>query len=456
MNAPVSARAFDAQAVLARAARAPRYTSYPTANHFSAAVGPELYDTWLAALPEEASLSLYMHVPFCDQMCWYCACTTKATKRYTPIAAYLDTLEAEMARIAEKLPAFHRVRHIHLGGGSPDILSPEDMLRLGERLHTLFRIDPDAEFAIEIDPRLMTEAKADSLAAIGVNRISVGVQDFDVSVQAAIGRMQSFEETRAAVAMFRARGITSINLDLVYGLPHQTLETVMATLDRALELSPDRIALFGYAHLPQRAANQRLIDEAALPDLNARYGLSCALSRALTEAGFMALGVDHFAKATDKLAKAPLKRNFQGYTTDDADALIGMGASSISRLPQGFAQNATGARDYAERIAAGGLATVRGAALTADDRVRATAISALMCDFTFDGQALTDGFGEAAADVIAIAEQLLAQDQDGLLERTDEGFRLTDAGRPFVRIVCAAFDAYLSPDPAARRHASAI
>ena len=277
-----------------------------------------------------------------------------------------------------------------------------------------------------------------------------------MSVQAAIGRLQSFEETQAAVAMFRARGITSINLDLVYGLPHQTLDTVMATLDRALELSPDRIALFGYAHLPQRAANQRLIDEAALPDLNARYALSVALSRALTEAGYVALGVDHFAKATDKLAKAPLKRNFQGYTTDDADALIGMGASSISRLPQGFAQNATGARDYAERIANGGLATVRGAVLTADDRVRASTISALMCDFTFDGQALTDGFGEAAADVIAIAEQLLAQDQDGLLERTDEGFRLTEAGRPFVRIICAAFDAYLSPDPAARRHAPAI
>jgi len=455
VNAPVAAKVFDAQAVLARAARAPRYTSYPTANHFCAAVGPGPYGDWLAALPEEASLSLYLHVPFCAEMCWYCACTTKATKRYAPIAAYLDTLDAEMERVAARLPAFHQVRHLHLGGGSPDILTPEDMLRLGERLHSRFRIAPDAEFAIEIDPRLMTQAKAASLCAIGVNRISVGVQDFDETVQAAIGRRQSFEDTQAAVAMFRARGMASINLDLVYGLPHQTLDTVMATLDRALCLAPDRIALFGYAHLPERAANQRLIDARALPDLAARYTLSGALSRALTDAGFVALGVDHFARPTDKLARAPLKRNFQGYTTDDADALIGLGTSAISRLPQGYAQNAAGARDYAERIAKGGLATVRGAVLTADDRVRAAAISGLMCDFRFDGRALTEGFGDAAAGVIAIAEDLLARDDEGLLARTNDGFRLTDAGRPFVRIVCAAFDAHLRPE-AARRHAPSV
>ena len=291
----------------------------------------------------------------------------------------------------------------------------------------------------------MTVAKADAMVGAGVNRISIGVQDFDAVVQAAIGRLQGFDITRTTVEMFRDRGVTSVNFDLVYGLPHQTLASLTRTIEQVLELSPDRIAMFGYAHLPGRASNQKLIDEAALPGAVERFAMARQVTAMLEGAGYQQLGLDHFAKRDDSLSTQPLNRNFQGYTTDRSSALIGLGASAISKLPQGYAQNAVAIADYTGRVGANGLATARGRTLTPDDRLRAFVIERLMCDFAFSGAAVMQNFGDAAADVLDEADAIVADDVDGFIEPTTTGFRLTPRGRPFVRNICARFDTYLHP-----------
>ena len=458
MNAPLPPKlhAVDAAFVMRRAERLPRYTSYPTANHFRGDITPDLYRSWLGEMPEHAAMSLYLHIPFCESMCWYCACSTKATKRYAPVAKYLETLKAEIETVSGLIPTSHRLTHLHWGGGSPDILVPDDIRRLGGWLRERFNLTPDTEFAIEVDPRLMTAEKADALVEIGVNRISIGVQDFDEQVQAGIGRMQSYAVSKAAVDMFRKRGVGSINMDLVYGLPYQTEDTMLRTIDRVLSLAPDRIAIFGYAHLPQRAHNQRLINEAALPGAMDRYTMSNSLIQVLHEAGYVQRGIDHFARADDSLATEPLNRNFQGYTTDAADYLIGLGATSIGKMPQGYVQNAVAVGDYTTRIETQGLATAKGHVMTDDDRLRAFVIERIMCDFAFSSDAVRTAFGEAGETVIAQAFETLADDTDGILEATADGFRLTPLGRPFVRSICARFDAHLNPEPGVTRHSMAI
>jgi oxygen-independent coproporphyrinogen-3 oxidase len=434
----------------------PRYTSYPTANHFSEAVGAKDYRAWLGALAPGCSLSLYLHVPYCRELCHYCGCNTKATHKYRPVADYLTTLEAEIGAVSGLIPASHAVTHIHWGGGSPNILEAADILQLGDSLATQFTLSRDARFAVEIDARELHPDQVAAFAQIGVNRVSFGVQDFNETVQRAIGRMQSYEVTRQAVECFRDRGIGSINIDLVYGLPHQTEDSVARTIEQVLRLDPDRIAIFGYAHLPSRLKHQRLIDTATLPGAMERFRQSQRVAAMLTQAGYVALGLDHFARRTDDLSSKPLTRNFQGYTTDATDALIGLGASSISRLPQGFAQNEVSVDGYARRLVLNELATARGAILTQDDRVRAHVIERLMCDFTLSESELQDRFGQDASEVLALARNLVADDADGLVEATGDGFRVTEQGRPFVRAVCARFDAYLPQAIEQRRHALAV
>ncbi|PNG25411.1 oxygen-independent coproporphyrinogen III oxidase [Methylocella silvestris] len=442
--------------VVARHATAlPRYTSYPTANHFHAGVDHEAYRGWLGALPAGEAVSAYLHIPFCTDLCWYCGCSTKATRRYEPVAAYVDTLLAEIDATAAALPGKLRLDHLHWGGGSPDILAPADIERLAGALKRCFAIEPGAEFAVEIDPRLMSGQKASAFVRAGVTRVSLGVQDFDEEVQEAIGRIQSFAATKEAVNLFRARGVGSINIDLVYGLPRQSVSSLSRTLDQVLSLSPDRIALFGYAHLPHRMRNQRLIDEAALPPPLERFAQARAAAEGLRRAGYVALGIDHFAKPGDSLADGKLNRNFQGYTADGCETLIGFGASAIGRLPQGFAQNAPTVGVYAALVEAQGLASVRGFALTPDDRLRAHVIERLMCDFALDFSDLERGFGAAAASIKHEAEAVIAEDAEGFVERAPGGFRLTERGKPFVRHICARFDAYLSPGGSAR-HSLAI
>lgn len=438
------------------AAPLPRYTSYPTANHFSGAITSELYRSWLDGLSAGSALSLYLHIPFCNELCWYCGCSTKAVRRYEPVGNYLEPLGIEIATLGGLVPREHRVTHIHWGGGSPDILKPADIVRLGTALRKHFTIAPESEIAVEIDPRLMVAEQADAFAAIGVNRVSIGVQDFADDIQRAIGRIQSYETTRHAVDLFRDRGIGSINIDLVYGLPHQTEASVARTIEQVLTLAPERIAVFGYAHLPDRWKHQRLINEAALPGVMQRFEQSRRIAADLTGAGYVQVGLDHFARNSDALASKAIARNFQGYTTDQADALLGIGASAISRLPQGYAQNSVPVDEYSRRIDANGLATVRGHRMSPDDQLRAYVIERLMCDFAFSWFDLANRFGSAANAIRSDAREILERDIDHLVKQVDDQFRLTERGRPFVRNICAAFDTYLVQDVASRRHALSV
>jgi oxygen-independent coproporphyrinogen-3 oxidase len=432
----------------------PRYTSYPTAPHFTGRVGVAETRAWLGALRDGARLSLYVHIPFCQTLCWYCGCNTKVVNKYEPIERYLGVLEKELTSVSKLVPKDHSVGHIHLGGGSPNILKPAHIGALAAAMRERFHIDADAEFAVEIDPRGLDGEHVAAMKAAGVNRVSIGVQDFDAAVQAAINREQSYETTRQAVSMLRDAGIGSINIDLVYGLPHQTRQSVARTMEQVLSLEPDRIAIFGYAHLPERIRHQRLIDTAALPDLTDRLGQANRLARILAAKGYVRIGLDHFAKPTDPLAREVVHRNFQGYTTDGAEALIGFGASAISRFDDGYTQNAVAITDYQQRIEACSLATSRGVALSQDDRVRAFVIERLMCDLSFSQSSLRERFGDAAGPVIADAETLIDTDADGLVERTSDGFRVSEHGRPFVRSICACFDAYLGAGEA--RHALGV
>ena len=432
----------------------PRYTSYPTAPHFSTDVGERDARSWITALPEGADVSLYLHVPFCQQLCWYCGCSTKVVNRYEPIAHYVTALEREIETVAALMPKGHRVTHIHWGGGSPNVLEAMHIERLLKLLRSRFVVADGAEIAIEIDPRGLDEARITAMAEGGVTRISFGVQDFNEDVQIAINRVQSFELTERAVAAFRAHGIASINIDLVYGLPHQTSESVRRTIDLVRKLDPDRIATFAYAHLPDRIKHQRLISDAALPGTEARHEQGTLITELLLDAGYQRVGLDHFAKSHDQLSAEPISRNFQGYTTDAADALIGLGATSISKLPQGYLQNEVDVKGYTKRVLEGHLATVRGVALSEDDRVRAAVIERLMCTFDLSAEALRVEFGESALPVLSEAEALIADDHDELLERTRDGFRVREPARPFVRSICARFDAYLGRGTA--RHAPGV
>ena len=434
----------------------PRYTSYPTAPHFSKDVGPQDYRMWLRELSADARLSLYMHVPFCDQLCWYCGCNTKATQRYEPVHAYVDHLIREMDLVADAMAGMRVADHIHFGGGSPSILEPEDIVRIGDRLRRLVTFSPDIEYAVEVDPRTIPDDRIAAFAAAGVNRLSVGVQDFDIRVQKAINRVQSFETTRSVIEGFRSHGVGSVNIDLVYGLPYQTRDSVEDTIGKVIELAPDRIALFGYAHLPQRLTHQRLIPEDGLPDMTERFAQANRAANLLVGAGYKRVGLDHFAKPGDRLACGDVRRNFQGYTTDDAGTMIAFGASAIGKLPQGYVQNTVATADYQRRIAAGDLATDRGHHMTTEDQIRSLAIERLMCSFHFPEHELKSRFGTAADGVVEEAYDLLDAEDDGLILRdpTGDGFRVTDKGRLFVRSIASVFDAYLGQQEV--RHSAGV
>ena len=314
----------------------PRYTSYPTAPHFSAGVDGDVYRDWLGAVRADSAASLYLHIPFCRSMCWYCGCHTTVTARDAPIAQYLAALHREIDLVADALPGRVTAQHIHFGGGTPTLMKPEQFGLLMGRLRDCFDIAADAEVAIEIDPRTLDPAMIDALAEGGVTRASLGVQSFDPVVQLAINRVQSFDETKQAIEGLRAAGIAAVNFDLIYGLPHQTIKSCIETAVQALELAPDRFAVFGYAHVPQFKLHQRKIQESALSDCATRFAQSEAIAAVLVGAGYVRIGLDHFARPEDELTCAfgagTLHRNFQGYTTDGCDTLLGFGASSIGRL----------------------------------------------------------------------------------------------------------------------------
>jgi oxygen-independent coproporphyrinogen-3 oxidase len=449
---------MDASLAQRLSASVPRYTSYPTAPHFTSRVDGQTYAAWLGRIEAGARLSLYVHLPFCDRLCWFCACATKQVHRYDPVSRYVGFLEREIGTVSAMTGGRGRVTALHFGGGSPTLMTPGDWLRVVGRLRDSFEFGDRAEISVEIDPNDMDEARHRALAEIGMTRASLGVQDFDPRVQQAINRIQSFEQTRAVVDAVRAHGVRSVNLDLIYGLPHQTVASVSETVTRVLRLAPDRIALFGYAHVPWMKKHQTMIDEAVLPDTAMRFAQAEAAAALLVEAGYLPIGIDHFALPGDTLAHAArhggLHRNFQGYTTDDAEAMIGLGASAIGRLPQGYVQNSPATTDYERRIDAEGLATVRGFELGPSDLIRGFVIEQLMCAFAVSARGLRERFGEAAETVIAMAGAIAGSDEAGLFVRTGDGYAVTDRGRPYTRLIAARFDEYLERGTA--RHSRAI
>ncbi len=440
-------------------ARVPRYTSYPTAPHFGAEVDGRCYKAWLERLDPAAELSLYLHVPFCRRMCWYCGCNMRVVARYDPIATYTQTLIREIGLATAALPGRMRVRHIHWGGGTPTALSGEDMLRIDETLRANFDIVDGAEIAVELDPRTFTRASAKALGRMGCTRASLGVQELDENVQAAINRVQPLSMIQQSLDLLHGNGVKAINFDLLYGLPHQTAQMLKQTVEQAAALKPDRIALFGYAHVPWMAKNQRMIPEEALPTPLMRFEQSKVAGDALEEQGYERIGLDHFALPGDGLAIAAreggLRRNFQGYTDDNAPTLIAFGASSISALPEGYAQNIVETGAYARAVLAGSLPIAKGIAFSGQDRLRAAIIERLMCDMAVDLDAVSAQFAGARPDFEEELGELETLANEGLIELSGGQIRVKEAARPALRIVCAVFDTYLAQS-AAPRHAAAV
>jgi oxygen-independent coproporphyrinogen-3 oxidase len=447
---------MDATMLAAYDKAVPRYTSYPTAAQFDARVGPAEHAAWLRELGGTFA-TLYFHVPFCAQLCWYCACNTMAMNRAEPLDAYARAMKRELDRLAEIVPELI-VGAIQWGGGTPSQLGARRLVDVAHHLAARFDRRCGAEVSMEIDPRYCDDALVAAMMEIGVARASLGVQDFDPAVQQAINRRQSAETTAEVIERLRGGGIGRINIDLVYGLPRQTLATLSRTLDAALALAPDRFAVFGYAHVPWMKPRQRLIDQAELPGAVLRADMAALVSERLSGAGYRQIGLDHFARPNDSLAKAEadgrLRRTFQGYVADESPWVVGIGASAISSLPNGYTQNLAAADRYGAALEAGGLATARGVALNDDDRLRGEIITKLMCLQTVDLAEVCRRHHVEPMSFLADIDALPKLVEDGLLRRDDCVLRITDRGRPLVRSVCAAFDNHFKPG--VERHARAI
>jgi oxygen-independent coproporphyrinogen III oxidase len=439
-------------------ANVPRYTSYPTAPHFQAHFSASTYREWLGGLDPEEPVSLYLHVPFCKQQCWYCGCNMKLAARYSPVATYVQNLLAEIELVADALPARMPVSHLHFGGGTPTVLEPADLAAVMARLRERFGLNASAEIALESDPRTLADEMIRQIGALGFNRASFGVQEFDPKVQAAINRIQPPEMVERAISGLRAAGVPNINFDLIYGLPHQTVAALCRTVEQCLAMKPDRIALFGYAHVPWVARNQRMIADDSLPTAPERAAQAGAAAAMLVKNGYVQIGIDHFALPGDSLAVAAaegrLHRNFQGYTADAARTLIGIGATSIGRTPQGYVQNASETGAWSRAVAAGKLPIARGRALTAQDQLRAGVIERIMCDGKVDLAATGLALGFAEDWYAQEMPELLGMQQDGLLTCENGKLTLAAEGLPLARVVASVFDTYLRDSSA--RHSVAV
>jgi oxygen-independent coproporphyrinogen-3 oxidase len=425
----------------------PRYTSYPTAAEFTAAVGAADQERWLRELDTSEAVSAYLHVPYCRELCLYCGCNTKKALRDDVIAAYRMALEREIALVGDAVSGSVRIARLHWGGGTPSILGAEGLASVMQVLRDRFTFEADFEHAIELDPRYVTPALAEGLQELGVNRASLGVQDVNPLVQVAIGRWQPMQSVEAAVTRLRDAGIRNLNFDLIYGLPLQTVSSLRKTCEIVAALQPDRIACYGYAHMPRLKANQRRIDEGTLPDVEARIDQAAIIAEEFLRHGFLKVGIDHFARSDDALARAAaagrLHRNFQGYTDDGRETLIGFGASSISRFRDGYVQNVTDVPSYVRAITGGDLAPARGCRLDAEERQRARIIESLMCQFQVDLDVI-------APDLVLVEEYRLLQPlvRDGLVHIDGCVVTATEAGRSVVRVIAAVFDPHTRHDAA--------
>ncbi|MDV4169442.1 oxygen-independent coproporphyrinogen III oxidase [Rhodovulum sp. FJ3] len=437
-------------------ARVPRYTSYPTAPHFSSSVGNSQFSSWIRAIPEGAQISLYLHVPFCRRLCWFCACRTQGTQTDSPVRAYIDTLLTEIAMLGRTLPKGVSLSRLHWGGGTPTLLSPDMIREVAQAVFDVAPLAPNAEFSVEIDPNEVDQARMDALAEMGMTRASIGVQDFDPEIQTVIGRIQSFETTKRAVDMIRDHGIQSLNTDILFGLPHQTKERITESVQKLLALSPDRVALYGYAHVPWMAKRQQMIPSDALPTPQERLRLFETARRLFLWDDYTEIGIDHFARKGDGLDIAArtgrLRRNFQGYTDDTSEVLIGLGASAISRFPQGFAQNNAATSAYTGHIQKGEFATHRGHAFAGEDLLRSRMIEALMCDFRISRDEMCDSFGRTPEQITAMFKQV-ADEFAGYVSLDSGDFVIRPEGQALTRMMARGFDAY---DLSKAGHSSAI
>jgi len=451
---------MDKESQLARLglfdARVPRYTSYPTAPHFGNTASPSLFADWIEAIPAGTAISLYLHVPFCRRLCWFCACRTQGTSSDDPVIAYVETLKAEIALLKRHLAPGVTLSRLHWGGGTPTLLQPGLIRDLAGAVFDAVPLGDGAEFSVEIDPDEVDAARLDALAAAGMNRASIGVQDFDPEIQRTIGRIQPYELTRDVVQMIRDRGVKSLNADILYGLPHQTRARIADSVQKLLSLSPDRVALYGYAHVPWMSRRQQMIPSDAIPTPQERLKLFETASDLFGWDGYQAIGIDHFARPDDGLAVAArtghLRRNFQGYTDDTAPVLVGLGASSISRFPQGYAQNVSGTADYARAVRAGKFTTHRGHVFTPEDLLRGRIIEALMCDFRVDTVELIRDFGVTPAQLAGMFGKAQAQ-FGNMVTVSDTGLSIPLAARPLTRMIARAFDVY---DQTKAQHSAAI
>jgi oxygen-independent coproporphyrinogen-3 oxidase len=462
MGYPSSELVIDPALIRKHDVSGPRYTSYPTADRFVEAYGEgclrhrlqtrgAIGNLGKPGAPGEP-LSLYVHLPFCDTVCYYCGCNKVVTRDHGRSAKYINTLGKEFALVGGLLGASREARppysQLHWGGGTPTFLAREEMQALADLLDAQFSRAPDAELSLEVDPRRVEPGRMAFLAGLGFNRLSVGVQDFDARVQQAVHRIQSVEETRRVIDEARANGFRSVNLDLIYGLPRQTLESFDATLDKVLDISPERIALYSYAHLPALFKPQRRINAEELPSAEAKLQILTLAIERLTRAGYLYIGMDHFAKPGDALAVAQrqgrLQRNFQGYSTRAGSDLLGFGVSAIGSVGPSYYQNARDLTTYYRALDEGRLPVWRGVELTADDLVRRAVIHSLICNFSLSMESIElawlidfrSYFAEEMADLRRLAE-------DGLIELQPDWIVVTARGRLLVRKVCMVFDRYL-------------
>ncbi|HSN41224.1 MAG TPA: oxygen-independent coproporphyrinogen III oxidase [Burkholderiales bacterium] len=442
----------------------PRYTSYPTADRFVDAFGPEAYRSWAAKRNiggVRRALSIYVHLPFCSTICFYCGCNKIITRNKSRGVEYLGYLDKEIALQAPLFREDPRVEQMHWGGGTPTFFSTEQMRALFESLRRQFDFSPDGEYSIEIDPRTVDAATIAALRVMGFNRLSLGVQDFDPDVQRAVNRLQSEEKTLAIIDAARREGFLSVNVDLIYGLPKQNLITFNRTLAKVASARPDRVAIYNYAHLPSRFKTQRQINEAELPLPETKLKLLALAAQRLTEAGYVYIGMDHFALPEDSLAVAQrqgrLHRNFQGYSTHAECDLVALGISAIGSIGPTYSQNYRAIEDYYDSLDRGELPIMRGLQLSADDLLRRAVIQALMCHFTLSQEAIEISY---LIDFKKYFSEELTELQEferqGLLELREGWINVTPKGRMLIRNICMVFDRYLRHEREVGRYSRVI
>lgn len=456
--------AFDPRLIRQFDIPGPRYTSYPTADRFTDAFDVTALEQHLAARASggiERPLSLYFHIPFCNTVCYYCACNKIVTKDRSASGRYIDYLVREMQMVLQHLSGPRQVAQMHWGGGTPTFLNDVETRRLTGAIQSLFQLKPDGEYSIEVDPRKVSAETVELLGEVGFNRMSIGVQDFDLQVQQAVNRVQSEAETRLVVETARANGFRSISLDLIYGLPHQSVASFDRTLDTVLALQPDRLALYSYAHLPTRFMPQRRIAAEDLPSPDEKLAIFARAVERLSAAGYVYIGMDHFARPDDELAEAQrrgwLHRNFQGYSTHAECDMLAFGVSAIGRVGGAYMQNEKDLLPYYAAIDRGDLPVMRGWVLTREDLMRHAVIQSLMCHFELSFEAIELGFGVDFRNEFAVElEELARLEQAGLLKFEGDFITVTDAGRLLVRAIAMVFDHHLRADQAQRRYSRVI